>query len=1315
MGQLKIENEVYMLPASYGQNRMWFFEQMFPNSVTYGIPFILKIKGGINKKILEQALQMIIDRHEVLRTTFEEREGELFQKVFVECPHLRLEEKNLDEIKKIQTLQSYLKAFAKESFDLQEGPLIKFELICVEAQYHYLLVNVHHIIFDAWSINIFEKELLEFYSYLNGGVMFDLDELPLQYADYAAWQKESLGEGDIEKKLDFWGNYLRDASSILNLPSDRIRPQKPSYEGENYKFKLPEHLVISAQEFCRANNITYYTFFLTIFNILLYRYSGQKDIVIGTPITNRKDKQIQDLIGFFVNTLPVRTMIQSKESFKVALRDTLESFLQAHENGDVPFERIVQEVSPERDTSYHPIFQVLFTLHEKNEVSKSDVLFIEHEKINTGTSKFDLVLYVSCAEDEINGEIEYSTDLFDHVSIEHFFQNYIACMQALLASPNKPIAQVSMLSEKEQCEFIVRKEEEFDNSRFISQLFEEQVFKYANKIAIKGVQGSFSYKDLNERSNQVANELQKKGIEPGSIVGVCLKRSPEQIATLIGILKSGCAYLPIDTASPKERIKLIVEDSSTKFIITDGADLKGISGVSLLQSDSIFCNGSKENVKWTLNKPPEKQLAYVIYTSGSTGKPKGIGVSHASFVNHIQGMLKTFPISSDERVLQNITYSFDASVTEIFATLIGGGTLILTHPDHQFDIDYLADLMIKESVTRAQLFHSLINKLIHVDEFREKNKLRHVFTGGEALSGQLVQLFYEKLGKDIVLVNLYGPTEATVASTYWISEPKYNQSTAPIGRALPGYHLLILNEELQPVPKGGVGELFIGGKGLALGYLNNNELNKSAFLSLNINGESNLYYRTGDLVKQLSNGDLLFLSRKDSQVKIRGFRIELDEIKHRLLEQPEIENAVVVVEKIKGDKKIFSFITRMEGTHVTANEVKERLKNTLPHYMIPQVISWVEKIPITLNGKVNKKILPFDKNDLVNTEKIFAGNLFEKQLVGIWEEVLNLQSVGVNEDFFDLGGHSIKAIEIIGLIRKRLGIHLPISCLFEYRTIRGISEYKEKMKKLEQEDFIISLKKVDSEEPPLFLIHPGGGGALCYVPLVRYIDKNISVFGIQSQGYETNKEPLTTIAAMAKLYAEKILKIQPKGPYRLAGWSMGGTLAVEVARILESKRKCVSFVGLIDAHPFDCSMKKVSRQDPLAVWAYSLGIKEKDFNKENETEKYQIVLKAAQEKGTIPRNAELEDVKRIIKVMATNNMASDQYEFGEPIHSDLFLLNCEELDPSSFHQLVNIESWKNRTKGEVYTSTIKGHHNNLMQLPQVEYIGELISKFLEGR
>lgn len=1313
MGSLSVENEVYLLPSSYGQNRIWFFEQMLPNSPTYHIPILLKITGDLQPAVLEKTIQKIIERHEVLRTTFLEVEGELKQKVSLHFPSFRLDVKTKEELEEEKPLTEHLKEFALEPFDLEKGPLIKFQLVQLSADQYYLLVNIHHIIFDAWSLEVLQKEIITIYTMVEQGREAECGELPLQYADYANWQKEMFEGETLQKKLNFWQQHLDNIPSLLELPTDRPRPKEITYAGDIVKFDLPLDVIEPITTFCRTHQATHYTFFLATFNVLLYRYTGQKDIVIGTPITNRPNQMIQDLIGFFVNTLPVRTFIRPYSSFLNILKTTIKSFLQTYENSEVPFEKLVQELKPDRDSSYHPIFQALFTLQDYQKKEVEVPFTMEYEKISTNTSKFDLVLYMSCSKQTMSGEIEYSTDLFNRKTMERFAQHYITLIREILKNPDKPIYKLNILTEEEKNHVIENNVILAEmGTDLIHHLVDKQALKHASKIAVKGHDHSFTYEELYKKSNQIAHELIRRDIQPGSIVGIRLKRSPDQIACILGVLKSGCVYMPIDPSLPVERVEMMVEDSKAAVIITDDLSFNEWKEKTILEPDVVFNNQTAKDAV-ELSLPPEEAVAYVIYTSGTTGKPKGVSVTHAALINHVQGFIQEFQIGEGEMFLQNISSSFDPSMSEIFCSLVSGGTLVITHPDKQFDIDYLADVIAHEAITVTHLFHSLIEKLLDLPSFRQNKTLKYIFTGGEALPNQLVRKFYENMKGEVAFVNLYGPTEACVAATYWRCHPEQQYPTAPIGIPFPNYHLVVLDENLQAVPQGVVGELFIGGHSVAKGYENNPELTAEAFPLLDVAGVTRRYYRTGDLVKQLDTGDYLFISRKDTQVKVRGFRIELDEIRHVLQQQPEIEEAAVLVEEVKGDKKIFAFAVKEPGVEISANELKKRLAKKLPYYMVPHVIRWLTELPVSINGKLDKKRLSFDVSDLASGEKIPPRNQIEQQLADIWREVLAIDDIGINEDFFDLGGHSIKVIEIVGLTRKRMNIQLSPSQLFLYRTIETLSEFIQSDQSQAGSGLILKLKEGRSGDPPLFLVHPGGGGAICYVPLARNIARDINIYGIQSLGYEKNVEPLQDIREMAKLYVHEVQKIQPKGPYQLAGWSFGGTIAVEMARIFESKGEKVSFLGLLDAYPFDQVAKKKHRLDPLSVWADSLSIEIEQFSSKPKLEKCQIILEAAKQKKLLPRTAELEDVFRIITVMAANNMASDHYTFSAPIKTDLHAFTCQEVDPRKLHELVDVDKWRGRTTGKVYTYPIMGHHNNLMSSPQVEYLGQKISETLK--
>lgn len=1308
-------SEVYLLPTSYGQERIWFFEKLVPNSATYNIPFIYKIKGNLNRFVLEQTIGEIMQRHEVFRTTFCEVEGAPVQRVSPHSSPFTLQTNKVEEIEEKIEFTEYLNHFARQSFDLNKGPLIKFELIEMDNHLHFLLINVHHIIFDAWSMDILKKELLTLYSVYEKGEQSSISDLEFHYADFAQWEKDLIEEVEDTKKLEFWNDYLKDAPSLLELSTDYPRPKTPSYKGDNNKFGIPKELVERVRVFVQSKGYTLNAFYMSVFNILLYRYTGQKDVVIGTPISNRKEYFTQNLIGFFVNTIPVRTQIRPYSNFANVLKGTVKSFLQSYENSNVPFERIVQEMNPERESAHHPIFQVLFTYHEQQQedIQGNTSLVIEQDKINTNTSKFDLVFYISTGLKQGNVDIEYNSDLFHHKTIERFGQHYLKLISEILDNPDKHVFKHTFLTKQEQKD-LQFSQDGLTSNRYIHERFEQQVTRKGQTVAVKGAYHSYTYEELNIRANQVANAIQKSEIPFGSTIGIRMKRSPEQIAAILGVIKSGCVYLPIDPGLPMNRVNYMLGDSKASILLMDEYLETETMVTHAMNLDEVFKFGDETSPQWEVNATAKDLLAYVIYTSGSTGKPKGVSISHTSLLNHIDAYLDAFPFEEGERMLQNITFSFDASITEIFGSILGGATLVLTNQENQFDVDYLADLISNQSVTRAQLFHSLIEKLVDIPSFKQTKKLRSVFTGGEALNQNLVDTFYASMEHDVKLINLYGPTEATVATTFHVCQKGGHLPSVPIGRPFNGYKLRVLDEYFQPVPKGVEGELFIGGAGVAKEYLNNEEGTNSAFPLLKIGEKKERFYRTGDIVKQIEDGSFRFISRKDTQVKIRGFRIELNEIKNVLLGIAGIEQAAVIVKEHRGEKKLFCFLVKSEMS-MTAKSVKGMLIQELPHYMVPSGIVFVNEIPVSTNGKLLKEELPYHLNDLVSEKKVLFRSEMEKRLCSIWEKILGTSPIGINEDFFDLGGHSIKAIEVVGAIRKSLSRDIPLSILFEYRTIELLSEWLEGQSEDIKRGLVFPLKEAKKEGHPLFLVHPGGGGALCYMQLARAIEIQGDIYGIQSVGYEKGENPLHDIRAMAKRYVEEIKKFQPKGPYQLAGWSMGGTLAVEMGRILEDAGEFVSFLGLLDAYPFHQLSDQVEQRNPLSVWAHTLGLELTAFEELSDEKKYELVLEGAKERGKLPQDAEMEDVKRIIAVMGANNLACAQYRFEEPIQSDLYLFHCAELDPVHPHLLINEVDWRIRTKGILNSIEIRGHHNNIMESSQVESLGLKISRIITGK
>ncbi|MEW4220038.1 non-ribosomal peptide synthetase [Rossellomorea marisflavi] len=1312
MNELHVDHEVYLLPASFGQERIWFFEQMEPNTPTYNIPFIFKMKGRLDPTLLKATLLKIVEKHEVLRTTFCQVDGELLQKVSLVNPPFSFIQTSIQEMGKSFDFPTYLRNFALKPFDVSKEPLIRFELIQSEEDLHYLLINVHHSIFDAWSIDVLKNEILSIYPLLKQGRESEMEEMELQYADYASWEKERLSGDQLTSKINFWKEYLKGAPPSLQLPTDFTRPKHAAKSGNNVKFSFPEDLVAAIRKYAVANGSTPSAFFLAVFYVLLYRYSGQKDIVIGTPVANRQESFTHDLIGFFVNTMPIRSKIKPYSKFENFLKSTLKNFVHTHGYGEVPFERIVQELNPERSPNVHPLFQVMFTFHEKAPSKGGDEFEMEHEKINTQTSKFDLVLYVSCDDQTGVGEIEYDSDLFKEETVQRFIHHYIRLIEDILNDPQKPISRLAILTDEEKSGMLAPIFFPTPLS-FIHEQVEKSAQSHPTFCALKDQHGEWTYSELSDRSNQIANMIHESGVDPGSIIAIQMERSKEQIAGIIGILKAGCSYLPLDPALPENRRKFILSDSQSSLLLVDRE--------SRVQVDvPVFTTGQAVSFASTApdllqGSSPTDLSAYHIYTSGSTGNPKGVSISHHSLSNHIAGYLAEFPLGEGERVLHNINYSFDASMTEIFSTLMSGNTLIMSEPSRQFDVEYLADLMCREKVTRAQLFHSLIEKLITMPSFTGSHSLHYIITGGDKLSQYLVGEYYRAMGNRTPLVNVYGPTEATVASTFYICKESDTDQVIPIGRPFANYQLLVVDDHGELVPPGIPGELWIGGDGLAQGYLNNEILSERAFVNVKWEGScEKRFYKTGDIVKQNHSGEFIFISRKDSQVKIRGFRIELGEIQHVILTIQGVQHAAVAVKHIEGEKKLFAFVVKQKDSLIDAAMIKAIIKEELPYYMVPNAIVFMDEIPVNSNGKLLVKELPFDQNDLVSQEhKKQPESLVQFALTAIWEEVLDLDDIGINEDFFDLGGHSIKVLEVVGGIRRDLKRSIPMSILFEHRTIESLAEVLEKLEVKEHNgEVVVPLHQAMSNQPPLFLIHPGGGGVMCYLSLAKELKQDVSIFGVQSVGYEGDCEPLKDIRSMAEKYVEEIRVVQPEGPYRLAGWSMGGTLSVEMARILEEMGEVCSFIGLIDAHPFNGDREVEGRQEPLMAWAQSLGVDMVQFEGMNMEAKLSVLLEKAKENKLLPGIAEVEDVKRVIKIMASNNFACDHYHFQGPVQSDLITFHCVEKDPNHFHDLVHPEDWQERTKGTVIPIEITGRHHDVVSPHHVKSLADKLNQFL---
>ncbi|MGA9377368.1 MAG: amino acid adenylation domain-containing protein, partial [Phormidium sp.] len=998
---MKIEE----LPLSYAQQRLWFLTQFEPDSALYNLPFALHLKGSLHQIALEQSLQEIIQRHEVLRTNFVTIDGQASQIIHtnitwnlsvINIKHLSPNEQEI-------VSRELVPEKALQPFDLANEPLFRATLIVLSETEHILLVCMHHIISDGWSMGVFFSELTALYNaYAQGfdlssaeGQRSPLTPLPIQYADFAIWQREWLQGEVLQSQLSYWQNQLADASTLLTLPIDRPRKAVQTFNGANQEFVLSPELTEKLTRLSQEPGVTLFMTLFAAFNVLLYRYTGQSDILVGTPIANRNHDEIQGLIGFFVNTLVMRTDLSENPSFNELLIRVRETAMEAYVHQDLPFEMLVEALQPQRDLSYNPLFQVMFIL-QNAPISQFELggLSISPIEIEGVLAKFDLTLSMENKASGLVGVWEYNTDLFDDSTIERMTGHFLTLLEAIVVNPGTRISQLPILTEVEQHQLLVewnntetplsfREEEVLQPLTFniqppnsltpnplhlipslcLHQLFEQQVEKTTDAVALVFEGQQLTYGELNNRANQLAHYLRSLGVGANVLVGICIERSMEMVVGLLGILKAGGAYLPFDPEYPAQRLRFMLEDSQVPFLLTLKHLVESIPEhqaqvicldtdwqiISQLSQDNLFCDVAPEN------------LAYVIYTSGSTGKPKGAMNTHKGICNRLLWMQETYQLTADDVVLQKTPFSFDVSVWEFFWTLGNGSRLVVAKPGGHREPEYLVALIDQQQVTTLHFVPSMLQVFLESPNLSGCHSLQRVFCSGEALSLDLQVKCFERL--DCKLHNLYGPTEAAIDVTYWECQRQTQLNTVPIGRPIANTQVYILDEHLQPVPVGVAGELHIGGVGLAKGYLNRPELTQEKFIPNPFENSSAIIkdsklYKTGDLVRYLPDGNIEYLGRIDNQVKIRGFRIELGEIETLLSQHPQVQAVVAIQrEDIPGDKYLVAYIVPERSATPTSNEIRQYLKTLLPEYMVPSAFVILEALPLNSNGKVDRRAL----------------------------------------------------------------------------------------------------------------------------------------------------------------------------------------------------------------------------------------------------------------------------------------------------------------------------------------------------------------------
>jgi amino acid adenylation domain-containing protein len=1037
------------LPLSFAQQRLWFLDQFEPGSLLYNIAAAVSIEGLIDIDVLELAIREVARRHESLRTTFSSQAGTPLQ-VIGEISAVELEVKDLRQSKpddRMQQARSLAELESRKPFSLAAGPLLRAAIIRLGDDTSWLLITMHHIISDGWSIGIFVSELARLYEAFRQARPSPLAELAIQYSDFAVWQRGWLTGGALERQLEYWKENLAGSPPVLDLPSDRSRPPVQTSNGAAESLSLGGETTGRIKEFCRIECVTPFMSLLSIFDVLAYRYSGQRDILVGTPIANRNLADVEPLIGFFVNTIVLRVDISGESTFRELLSGVRETALNAYAHQDLPFEKLVEELNPSRNTSHSPFFQVMLDVQNAPlQPLHLSGLHITPLLLESNTAKFDLTFTFAETSAGLVASLEYNTDLFDRETILRMLGHFQNLLQQAIADPDQQIRAIPMMTEREVRQVLTdwnNTDAERPSGKCVHELFEEQVYRTLERIAVAFGDERLTFIELSLRAARLAGYLRTLGIGPESRVGICSERGADLIVALIGILKAGAAYVPIDPSSPRERLDLILRDSGTAVLLTQE---RLVDTIGLEEPAVVSLDRDREAIeRASLLRSSDAcsdNLAYVIYTSGSTGKPKGVAVTHGALVNSTLARLMYYrePVSAFLLLSPPV---FDSSVVGIFWSLCGGGTLVIPDQESLLDPQRIGELISSCSISHLLALPTLYSLILDQKPAEQLRSLRLAIVAGESCPVDLVA-HHERRCRGVELFNEYGPTEATVWSTVARCDDRHWMRRVPIGRPIRNTRIYILDSLMKPTPVGVTGEMYVGGDGLARGYLGRPELTAERFIPDSFGrGPGYRLYKTGDLGRFLRNGDIEFLGRNDFQVKLRGMRIELGEIESVLRRHDGVRDAVVklIDGAHAGDKRLVAYVVEEGGSGVSGRDLREHLKQKLPDYMVPASFVHMDEMPLTPSGKVNRLGLPApDGGDLGDDEEYEEPEgAVEKVIGGIWEEVLGKRRVGASENFFEIGGHSLVATQVMSRVREALRVEVELRKLFENPTVRGLA------------------------------------------------------------------------------------------------------------------------------------------------------------------------------------------------------------------------------------------------------------------------------------
>jgi amino acid adenylation domain-containing protein len=1242
-------------PLSHGQRGLWFLHQLDPAGAAYNVYFPARIRAPLDVPAFRRALQTLIDRHPSLRTTFAQHDGQPRQRVHssLACASGWLQVHDAAGWSE-SDLRARVEEEAYRPFDLEHGPLVRIHLFARAPDDHVFLITAHHIIGDFWSLVVLVEEMQTLYPAACAGLPAELPPPARDYRAFVRWQTELLQSAEGERLWSYWRKQLADVPPVLELPADRPRPPRFTHRGAAVPCRIGPELIQRLKALAASEGVTLYTVLLAAFEVLLSRHSGQEEFVVGSPFAGRSRAEFERVVGYFINVLPLRADLTADPSFRDLLRQVGATVLEALQHQDYPFPLLVERLGVPREPSRPPLVQASFTLEKAHRpvgigcwsffLPASEVrlhvggLPAEPYPIEHRACQMDVEMILEESDGTLYGMIRYYADLFDADTMQRLAAHYLVLLEGAAAEPDRRVSELPLLTPSEQRQLLY----DWNDTRApltlpsppgggegrvrgdscLHQLFEQQAARTPDAIALRFGERIVRYGELDAWANRLAEQLRHLGVGPGVLVALCLERSPEMIAAILGVLKAGGAFVPLDPASPAERFRVVLEDTRAPLLLTQ-RELADRFSVFGFQFSEPYCSSNpiileakseKRKAKSENRKARPEDLAYVLYTSGSTGPPKGVMIEHRAICNTIQWHCRTFPFRSDDRVLLLVPYVFDAALSIIFPTLVCGAELLLAEPGVERDPTRVRERLEREGVTVLPILPRILRLMLDERLRQAGRSLRLIYCGGETMPPDLPQRVFDLL--DVRLFNLYGPTETAIDATWWECRRGEQRACIPIGRPIADVQVYVLDRHRRPVPVGVPGELYVGGAGLGRGYLNDPETTAQRFLSIDdfgwmiedspsasqssiTNSKSSIrLYRTGDRCRWLAEGCLEFLGRLDQQVKLRGYRIEIGEIEAMLTSHPAVSEAAVLLRGKDGEEqRLVAYVSARAGTGLpTAELLRRYLRERLPDYAVPSQFVLLPSLPHTSSGKVNRQALPAPLAERPATQRPFVAprTPLEQHVAGLWREILGIQQIGIDDNFFDLGGSSIQAAVLVNRLQEQLGQTIYTVSLFDSPTLAGFVSYltdhcpeairaqfgceslpadhgaatvtersSQTLPHGRGSELVVTLQ-AQGARPACFLVHPPGGIVVCYQALARHLGDDRPFHGIRARGLHGETELPSSLRDMAAEYVAAIRSIQPHGPYHLGGWSMGGVVAYEMAQHLRQQGQAVGLLALLD-------------------------------------------------------------------------------------------------------------------------------------------------------